>query len=36
MKKSFIGFPVTHEYNCPLIDVSNLPLGPYIWLEERR
>lgn len=35
MKKSFTGFPVTLKYNCPLIDVFNLPLGPYIWLEAR-
>lgn len=35
MKKSLIGFPLTLEFNCAHIDVSNLLLGPYIWLKER-
>lgn len=34
MKKSFIEFPVMCEYNCPLIDVSKLPMGPYICYKK--
>lgn len=34
MKTSFIEFPVMHEYNCPVIDVSNPPMGPYICYEK--